>query len=62
MPALLLKVLKGILLKLASEAFLEWLFFWAADLLVESTKTKRDDKFLAKVKEACGVEDDDETS
>lgn len=44
-------VLKKILLKLAGEKFLMWLFFWVGEIIVESTKTKRDDKFLDKVKE-----------
>lgn len=44
-------ILKKILLSLLSEKFLEWLFFWAAKALVESTKTKKDDEFLTKVKE-----------
>ncbi len=46
-----IKVLKDILLAMFSEAFLKWVFFWAADMLVESTKTKKDDEFLAKIKE-----------
>jgi hypothetical protein len=46
-----LNVLKNILLKMASEVFFEWLFFWAARMLVESTKTTKDDEFFAKVKE-----------
>ena len=44
-------VLKGIIVKMASKAFLEWLLFWAADMIVESTKTTKDDEFLAKLKE-----------
>jgi|TARA_B110000211_G_scaffold198220_1_gene228042 hypothetical protein len=44
-------VLKGIILKMASKAFLEWVLFWAADMLVASTKTTKDDEFLAKLKE-----------
>lgn len=46
-----LKVLKSILLSMLSEAFLKWLFFWAGQMLVDSTKTTKDDEFLAKVKE-----------
>lgn len=46
-----LSVLKKILLSLLSEAFLEWLFFWAGQMLVDSTKTTKDDEFLRKVKE-----------
>ncbi len=48
----ILNVLKNILLRMASEAFFEWLFFWAAKMLVESTKTKKDDEFLIQVKKA----------
>ena len=44
-------VLKGIIVKMASKAFFEWLLFWAADMIVESTKTTKDDEFLAKLKE-----------
>ena len=43
--------LKNIFLKVVSEKFFEWLFFWAAKSLVESTKTTKDDEFLAKTKE-----------
>ncbi|QMP18302.1 hypothetical protein phiV141_43 [Vibrio phage phiV141] len=46
-----LSVLKKILLSLLSEAFLEWLFFWVGQMLVDSTKTTKDDEFLRKVKE-----------
>lgn len=45
-------ILKKLLLSLATEKFLTWLFFWAAGLLVESTKTTKDDEFLAQVKKA----------
>ena len=48
---LLLKTLKTILLKVAGEKLITWMLFWSAQLLVESTKTKHDDVFLAKVKE-----------
>ena len=43
--------LKNIFLKVVSEKFFEWLFFWAAQNLVDSTKTTKDDEFLAKAKE-----------
>tara|TARA_R110000765_G_scaffold221532_1_gene325458 strand:- start:402 stop:572 length:171 start_codon:yes stop_codon:yes gene_type:complete len=51
MGTVLVHVLKGIVLKMASQAFLEWVLFWAAGLVVESTKTTKDDEFLAKLKE-----------
>lgn len=44
-------VIKKILISLLSEKFLEWMFFWAASALVESTKTTKDDEFLKKAKE-----------
>lgn len=43
-------VLKGILVKMASEKFIRWLIFWGGEIAVESTKTKKDDEFLAKIK------------
>ena len=42
---------KNIVVKVVSEKFFTWLIFWAADMLVKSTKTKYDDVWLAKVKE-----------
>ncbi len=51
MGTMAFNVIKGILVTLLSEAFLKWVFFWAASMLVESTKTTKDDEFLAKVKE-----------
>lgn len=47
----IVNVLKNILLKTLSEKFFEWVFFWGAEMLVKSTKTTKDDEFLAKVKE-----------
>ena len=55
MGTILVNVLKGIVLKLASEAFLQWALFWAAEMLVKSTKTTKDDEFLKKVKELTGA-------
>lgn len=51
MGSIILNTFKSIIIKLASEAFLEWLFFWVAEMIVESTKTTKDDEFLKKVKE-----------
>jgi hypothetical protein len=48
---MILSVLKGIIVKVASKVFLEWLIFWVAEMIVESTKTTKDDEFLAKMKE-----------
>tara|TARA_R110002096_G_C14264075_1_gene694956 strand:+ start:287 stop:463 length:177 start_codon:yes stop_codon:yes gene_type:complete len=47
---IVVNALKNILLKTCSEAFFKWLFFWAAQMLVDSTKTTKDDEFLAQVK------------
>ena len=44
-------LVKKVLLGVMSEKFLEWLLFWAAKSLVESTKTKKDDEFFTKIKE-----------
>ncbi len=56
MITVLLAAARAIALKLiaamASQAFLEWAFFWVADLVVTSTKTNKDDVWLAKIKEA----------
>lgn len=41
--------LKSIFLKVVSQKFFEWLFFWAAKRLVEHTKTKVDDEFLKQI-------------
>jgi len=51
MGTMIVGVLKGIVVKMASKAFLEWILFWAAGLIVASTKTTKDDEFLAKLKE-----------
>lgn len=51
----LLKTLASILgawaAKLAGKEFLEWAMLWAAEKYVESTETKADDIWLAKIKE-----------
>lgn len=46
-----LSVLKKIVVKVLSEKFFEWLFFWAADALVKKTTTKLDDEFIKKARE-----------
>lgn len=46
----MMTVMKSILLRTLSEKFFEWLFFWAAKMLVDSTKTTKDDEFLTQVK------------
>ena len=47
----LMGALKNIFMKVVSEKFFEWLFFWSAKALVDSTKTTKDDEFLGKVEE-----------
>ena len=47
----LVGALKNIFLKVVSEKFFEWLFFWAAKSLVDSTKTTKDNEFYDKAKE-----------
>lgn len=46
----IISVIKNILLKVLSAKFFEWLFFWAAGMLVHSTKTPLDDQFYEQVK------------
>jgi hypothetical protein len=36
----------------ASQKFLEWLLFWAAEKIVANTETPQDDEFLKKLREA----------
>ena len=38
-------------MSLATERFIKWLFFYVGELIVKSTKTQHDDIFLAKIKE-----------
>ena len=52
--------LKSIVLKVASKKFFEWVFFWAAEMIAESTKTSKDDTFVAKAKEIYYGEDDEQ--
>ncbi len=54
MPILLLGMLKGVLIKLATQAFIEYLIVWAAEIGAKSTKTPYDDELVAKVKSALG--------
>ena len=48
---ILLSLLKSYVIKLASKEFAHWAFFQLAEAIVKSTKTKEDDKWLAKNKE-----------
>lgn len=45
-------VLGKMIIAMASEKFVAWLLFWVGDIVVKSTKTTHDDKFLEKLKEA----------
>ena len=38
-------------MSLATERFIKWLFFYVGEQIVKSTKTNQDDLFLAKIKE-----------
>lgn len=49
--AIVFGALRKILLKTLTEKLFIWMFFWAAGMIVEHTKTKLDDEFLKKVKE-----------
>ena len=48
------------IMSLATERFIKWLFFYVGEQIVKSTKTNQDDLFLAKIKEA--YEDYDHSS
>ena len=61
MPLMLLGLLKSVLgsmvMRLLTGPMLEWVLLWAAQLVVDSTKTKSDDKLLAKIKEVLDEEE-----
>ena len=42
----------NMIMSLATERFIKWLFFYVGEQIVKSTKTDHDDLFLAKIKEA----------
>ena len=46
------KVAMNIIMSMASEKFIEWLLFYVAQWIVDTTKTPHDDKFLKEIKEA----------
>jgi hypothetical protein len=48
---ILVNLLKGYVIKLASKEFIEWVLLEIADAAVKATKTPHDDKWLAKIKE-----------
>jgi hypothetical protein len=47
--AAIVGLFKKLFLKMATEKFLVWLFLWAGKMLVESTKTTKDDEFFKQV-------------
>ncbi len=51
---LLFQALKVILIKFATQEFLEFVFVEAADALAKHTKTPYDDKFVEKAREILG--------
>jgi hypothetical protein len=56
MGTALLLAMRGIGMRLitafASKKLLEWLLFWAVDLIVKSTKTDKDDELVRQIKVA----------
>lgn len=59
MPAILtvlgkatIAFLLKLIMSLATEKFIKWLFFYVGEQVVKSTKTDHDDLFLQKIKEA----------
>lgn len=48
---ILVSLLKGYIIKLASKEFAHWAMFQIAEAIVQSTETKEDDKWLEKMKE-----------
>jgi hypothetical protein len=48
---IVVSLLKGYLVKLATKEFIEFVILEVADAAVKSTKTEADDKWLAKVKD-----------
>lgn len=59
MPAILsvigkaaLAFLLKLIMSLATERFIRWLFFYVGEQIVKSTNTPQDDVFLAKIKDA----------
>ena len=48
------------IMSLATEKFIKWMFFYVGEQIVKSTNTDKDDLFLAKIKEA--YEDNERSS
>ena len=45
-------VVMKVIMSMAGEKFIEWLFFYVAEQIVKSTKTKHDDEFYAQITKA----------
>ena len=50
------------IMSLATERFIKWLFFYVGEQIVKSTKTNQDDLFLAKIKEVYDEYDNSSVS
>jgi len=48
----LMSVLTRLFMSMASEKVIEWLLFYLAEKIVESTKTPHDNEFLGEIKKA----------
>ena len=66
MGTALLLAMRGIGIRLittfASKKLLEWLLFWAVDMIVKSTKTEKDDELVRQIKAAYYGEPDESAS
>lgn len=51
-----------LIMALATEKFIKWLFFYVGEQVVKSTKTDHDDLFLVKIKEAYDGYDSSQSS
>jgi hypothetical protein len=62
---ILLAGLKGVATKaltvVASKAMLEWLLFWVAEMVVQSTKTTKDDAWFKEFKKQYEQSEREET-
>jgi hypothetical protein len=58
----LLAAIKSIFLKVVSQRFFEWLFFWSVKALVEHTKTPLDDEFYKEAKRVYDEQSERESS
>lgn len=54
MYLIIVKMLGAILVKFATQEFLEFLLIFVAEIIAKSTNTPHDDEFVAKVKQTLG--------